>query len=41
MLLGAAAVVTMLFASKGLWGVVQTRFGFDLFSTRRLPPRQN
>lgn len=40
MLLGAAAVVTMLFASKGLWGVVQPRLGFDLFSTRRLPPQR-
>lgn len=41
MLLGAAAVVTMLFASKGLWGLVQSWLRFSLFSTRRLPPQKN
>ncbi|MCX5495609.1 branched-chain amino acid ABC transporter permease [Kaistia dalseonensis] len=38
MLLGAAAVVVMLVAPKGIWGVVRTRFGIDLFGTRRRSP---
>ena len=38
MLLGAAAVVTMLVAPKGIWGVVRSRLGFELFGTRRLGP---
>lgn len=40
MFLGAAAVVTMMFASKGLWGLVRARIGGDLLVTRRLPPGQ-
>lgn len=40
MLLGAAAVVTMLAAPKGLWGVVRARLGVELFgSGRRAPVR--
>jgi len=31
-------VVTMMFASKGLWGIVRARIGGDLLVTRRLPP---
>lgn len=41
MLLGAAAVITMLVASKGLWGVVKKATDFEPFATRRLPPRQS
>jgi len=40
MLLGAAAVLTMLFAPKGLWGVVKAGLGIELFATRRMPPEQ-
>jgi branched-chain amino acid transport system permease protein len=35
MLLGAAAVVTMLLAPRGIWGVLRARSGLDLFPTRR------
>jgi branched-chain amino acid transport system permease protein len=38
MLLGAAAVVTMLAAPKGLWGVFTSRTGLHLFSARHHPP---
>jgi len=43
--LGCVAVVVMLFAPKGLWGLVADRFGWQLFpTTRRLvltsPPSQ-
>ena len=37
MLLGAAAVLTMIFASKGIWGIVQQRFAIELLSVRRRP----
>jgi branched-chain amino acid transport system permease protein len=40
MLLGAAAVLTMLVAPKGLWGAVKSQLGIDLFATRRLPPER-
>ncbi|MBN9028721.1 branched-chain amino acid ABC transporter permease [Rhizobium sp. YJ-22] len=40
MLLGAAAVVTMLVASKGLWGIVTKRYGFEPFATRRPSPNK-
>lgn len=40
MLLGAAAVLTMLFAPKGLWGVVKSGLGFELLATRRMPPER-
>jgi len=35
MLLGAAAVATMLVSPKGLWGVARQRFGVEIFSARR------
>ncbi len=41
MLLGAAAVVTMLFEPKGIWGVVEKRLGFELFGIRRRMPRRS
>jgi len=34
--LGALAVVTMLFAPRGLWGLISDRTGFELFPVRRL-----
>ena len=37
MLLGAAAVATMIFAPKGIWGIVQKRLGIELLSARRWP----
>jgi branched-chain amino acid transport system permease protein len=37
MLLGAAAVATMILAPKGIWGVFQKRFGIELLSARRWP----
>jgi branched-chain amino acid transport system permease protein len=40
MLLGAAAVVTMMVAPKGLWGEVRSRLGIDLLANRHLPPRK-
>jgi branched-chain amino acid transport system permease protein len=35
-LLGALAIVTMLFASKGIWGYVAQRYGVALFPVRRM-----
>lgn len=35
MLLGAAAVVTMMWAPKGLWGELRARLNVDLLATRR------
>ncbi len=38
-LLGAVAIVIMLFAPQGIWGLLQQRFGLELFPIRRrLPP---
>jgi len=40
-LLGALAILTMLFAPKGLWGLFSQRFEVVLFPTQRrvaLPP---
>jgi branched-chain amino acid transport system permease protein len=34
-LLGALAIVVMLFAPRGIWGFVSERYGLTLFSTRR------
>ena len=34
-LLGALAIVIMLFAPQGIWGFVTQRFGIELFPTRR------
>jgi branched-chain amino acid transport system permease protein len=34
-LLGAVAVLMMLFAPEGIWGLVQRRFGFELVPLRR------
>ena len=34
-LLGALAIVIMLFAPQGIWGFVTRRFGIELFPTRR------
>jgi branched-chain amino acid transport system permease protein len=34
-MLGAVAIVVMLKAPKGLWGLVVERFGFQLFSLER------
>jgi branched-chain amino acid transport system permease protein len=38
MLLGAAAVVTMLFEPKGIWGFFEKNLGLEIFSARRHPP---
>jgi len=35
-LLGALAIVTMLFAPKGIWGYVAQRYGVALFPVRRI-----
>jgi branched-chain amino acid transport system permease protein len=35
LLLGALGIIVMLFAPKGLWGVLSDRYGLTLFSTRR------
>jgi branched-chain amino acid transport system permease protein len=35
-LLGIFAIVTMLFAPRGIWGFVSDRYGLSLFPTRRL-----
>ncbi|ENN84615.1 putative permease component of ABC transporter [Rhizobium freirei PRF 81] len=34
--LGALAIVTMLFAPRGLWGLISSRTGWELFPVRRL-----
>jgi branched-chain amino acid transport system permease protein len=34
--LGALAIVTMLFAPQGLWGLISQRTGWELFPVRRL-----
>lgn len=36
LLLGALAIVTMLFAPRGLWGLVSDRTGIELFPVRRM-----
>lgn len=36
-ILGALAILTMLFARKGLWGVVDARLGWSLLPTERKP----
>lgn len=35
MLLGAAAIAVMMVSSKGIWGVLRDRTGFELFGVRR------
>jgi branched-chain amino acid transport system permease protein len=35
LMLGAVAIVVMLFAPKGLWGLVVARFGFEIFPLER------
>lgn len=37
--MGAVAVLASLFAPRGLWGVLQRRFGWAGWSVRRQPPR--
>ena len=37
-LMGAVAVVAMIAWKKGIWGTLSARFGFELFSVRRMPP---
>jgi branched-chain amino acid transport system permease protein len=37
-LLGLAAVFFMLLAPQGVWGLVQQRFGLEIFPVRRRPP---
>jgi branched-chain amino acid transport system permease protein len=39
-LLGTLGIVVMLFAPKGIWGVLSERYGLALFSTRRQLTRQ-
>jgi branched-chain amino acid transport system permease protein len=34
--LGALAIITMLFAPRGLWGLISSRTGWELFPVRRL-----
>jgi branched-chain amino acid transport system permease protein len=36
--LGGVAVLTMLFAPRGLWPPIRDRLGFDFLSVRRRPP---
>ena len=36
-ILGALAILTMLFARQGLWGVVDARLGWSLLPTERKP----
>ena len=38
-ILGAVAVIMMLIAPQGLWGLVKQRFNFELFPVRRLVPK--
>jgi branched-chain amino acid transport system permease protein len=38
MLMGAVAVVVMLVAPGGIWGLIRNRFGIEIFSIRRKPP---
>jgi branched-chain amino acid transport system permease protein len=40
-LLGVVAVVLMLVAPQGLWGLLQRRFGLELFPVRRRLPEQD
>jgi branched-chain amino acid transport system permease protein len=40
-LLGALAIVTMLFAPKGIWGCVAQRYGIALFPVRRILVRSH
>ncbi len=37
-LMGLIAIAVMLFAPSGIWGVIESRFGFSLFSIRRHAP---
>lgn len=39
--LGAIAIVTMIFARRGIWGLLEARFGWSLLPTIRLPPRED
>lgn len=40
-LFGVIAIVMTLVAPEGLWGILQSRFGFEIFPVRRrLPPQQ-
>ena len=39
LLLGALAIVTMLFAPRGLWGLISDRTGIELFPVRRMLKR--
>ena len=37
MILGATAILIMLMAPKGIWGLINSRFGIELFPmTRRV-----
>jgi branched-chain amino acid transport system permease protein len=36
LLLGSIAIVTMLFAPRGLWGLISDRTGIQLFPIRRM-----
>ena len=35
LLLGAIAIITMLFAPRGIWGLITDRTGIELFPVRR------
>jgi branched-chain amino acid transport system permease protein len=35
LILGAVAIVVMLYAPRGLWGLVVTRFGWQVFPLQR------
>jgi branched-chain amino acid transport system permease protein len=35
--LGTLAILTMLFARKGIWGFIEDRFGWSLLPTERKP----
>lgn len=35
--LGLLAILVMLFSRRGLWGLVETRFGWSLMPTERKP----
>jgi branched-chain amino acid transport system permease protein len=40
-LLGAVAVLMMLVAPQGIWGLLRQRFGWEVFPARRLMPAQS
>lgn len=39
--LGTIAIITMIFARRGIWGFLEVRFGWSLLPTTRLPPHEN